>query len=582
LFLAFAVLAGLSKVPSPAEIAESTECQSCRAYFGKTGPVCGHCRKQEFLREYSAHVLCFRRQNKRVVANGSGFTTTNPKKKARTQTSTSASTGAVLGSFDDEFGEGELEDFEVRTFDEGAVDGMLLMVLKQLRAHAGSFNFAPAGDDASGDEATVDGRAGVRPVMTFRDVCALEIKRQEGLKAEVAAMMAAWDRYSELLKAHDELAQCKTRVSLVLDAAPVHSQPGGAIGGSKAAKKGRTAALQQPSTGSDGQALTAAQLHHFELVPSIDKSVTLAVQADAELKRAAANMGFYKAQVNEIFLEAMQAESDQRVLGDSAQEPLMEVHQPDSSSSSSSSSSRDALSLPAESYREPEATLIASSRGDTAVVTAVRSTGANCMVCMERLFLPALQSPTKASAAAQVTPVPVQASVAEDPVVVLPCAHRYHAECVTGWVKKHKTCPLCKARVTPADLILVGPAGAQAARSNQQEAAAVATVAAATSHTTHTTVETAASTSASSAASPPGIADDQDGELASRTIHADSAPHPARAKLVGKWGTKVDQLVMDLLQLTTDPDRVEEKAIVFSQWVEVSSSHEYCVTLNIL
>jgi hypothetical protein len=572
------VLAGLSKVPSPAEIAESTECQSCRAYFGKTGPVCGHCKKQEYLREYSAHVLCYRRQNKRVVANGGGYSaTSHPKKKARAQ----FGAGTVLGSsaigFDEELGEGELEDFEVRTFDEGAVDGMLLMVLKQLRAHGGSFAFAPASDGEHGDEVTADGRAAPRPVTTFREVCALEIKHQEGLKAEVAAMMSAWDRYSELLKAHDELAQCKTRVSLIVDTAAAPSTATGAIGSSKGSKNGRNTASQQSSLGSEAQGLAAAQLHHYELAPYITQSVALAVQADAELKRAAANMGFYKAQVKEIFLETAQAEGDQRVLDEASEVPSLEGCRQIASSSSSASL------LLAESYQEHEATINAASHDAAAVVTAVRSTGANCMVCMERLFLSSLQSPTRApsvhAAAAQVTPVPAQqaaAPVQEEPVVVLPCAHRYHAECVAGWVKKHRTCPLCKARVTPAELILVGPAGAPPARSHQHDGAAIA-IMTDPSRSAHTPTEappcSSSSTSALQALTPLDArkGDDEDGEKATPHAAPSSQMPPARAKLIGKWGTKVDQLVLDLLQLTTDPDRLEEKAIVFSQWVEVSA-----------
>jgi hypothetical protein len=67
-----------------------------------------------------------------------------------------------------------------------------------------------------------------------------------------------------------------------------------------------------------------------------------------------------------------------------------------------------------------------------------------------------------------------------------------------------------------------------------------------------------------------GMGDEEDSEKAIARSPGDQQ-HPARAKLIGKWGTKVDQLVLDLLQLTADPDRLEEKAIVFSQWVEVSA-----------
>jgi len=41
-------------------------------------------------------------------------------------------------------------------------------------------------------------------------------------------------------------------------------------------------------------------------------------------------------------------------------------------------------------------------------------------------------------------------------------------------------------------------------------------------------------------------------------------------QLRGRWGTKVDALLRDLLELTEK--HPEEKAIVFSQWIEVSSN----------
>lgn len=42
-----------------------------------------------------------------------------------------------------------------------------------------------------------------------------------------------------------------------------------------------------------------------------------------------------------------------------------------------------------------------------------------------------------------------------------------------------------------------------------------------------------------------------------------------KTQLRGRWGTKVDALLRDLLELTEKYP--EEKAIVFSQWIEVSN-----------
>jgi hypothetical protein len=125
------VLSTLSKVPTEAEILESGDCQTCRHYFGKTGPTCSHCKKQSVLRDYAAHIVCYRRQSKRVVAGASAHASG---KKARTGNDSSASIALFP---EDDLQDGE--EFEVKMFDEGAVDGMVLMVLKLLRPHAGAY-----------------------------------------------------------------------------------------------------------------------------------------------------------------------------------------------------------------------------------------------------------------------------------------------------------------------------------------------------------------------------------------------------------------------------------------------------------
>ncbi len=39
----------------------------------------------------------------------------------------------------------------------------------------------------------------------------------------------------------------------------------------------------------------------------------------------------------------------------------------------------------------------------------------------------------------------------------------------------------------------------------------------------------------------------------------------------GQWGSKIDALLRDLLSLLASPECDGEKAIVFSQWVEVTA-----------
>ncbi|CAN8069134.1 unnamed protein product [Agarophyton chilense] len=38
-----------------------------------------------------------------------------------------------------------------------------------------------------------------------------------------------------------------------------------------------------------------------------------------------------------------------------------------------------------------------------------------------------------------------------DHVKVLPCAHRFHAECVDQWLRVNRICPFCKQSIRAAD-----------------------------------------------------------------------------------------------------------------------------------
>ncbi|OQR97921.1 hypothetical protein ACHHYP_20421 [Achlya hypogyna] len=46
-----------------------------------------------------------------------------------------------------------------------------------------------------------------------------------------------------------------------------------------------------------------------------------------------------------------------------------------------------------------------------------------------------------------------------DTLVALPCNHEFHEGCITKWLKRDKTCPLCKGLVTApsAQTAIQGP-----------------------------------------------------------------------------------------------------------------------------
>ena len=116
-------------------------------------------------------------------------------------------------------------------------------------------------------------------------------------------------------------------------------------------------------------------------------------------------------------------------------------------------------------------------------------------------------------------------------LVMLPCFHIYHRICVFNWVGKHRKCPFCSLKVTPNDLIPVSPM-------KTRERTTVPKV----------TIMSSLSSSTDIAAS------------ASRQI-----------KLEGEYGTKLEQILLDIMLILMDNEKSDDKIVVFSEWMEMLS-----------
>lgn len=118
-----------------------------------------------------------------------------------------------------------------------------------------------------------------------------------------------------------------------------------------------------------------------------------------------------------------------------------------------------------------------------------------------------------------------QANSIED-MRMLPCFHCFHYECIRKWLDTRKQCPLCQTHVTVKDLSLV-------------------------LHTPQI-----------SSSSSMGV------------LRRGTSPIE---RIRGDFGTKINVIVGDIVRLVRD---TEEKAIVFSQWIEVHT--HICIYILLL
>ena len=58
----------LSSMPTTSEILRASDCQRCRVYFKKTGPVCAHCHLEDVIVAYRLKLIAFKSKRKVLVS----------------------------------------------------------------------------------------------------------------------------------------------------------------------------------------------------------------------------------------------------------------------------------------------------------------------------------------------------------------------------------------------------------------------------------------------------------------------------------------------------------------------------------
>jgi hypothetical protein len=275
----------------------------------------------------------------------------------------------------------------------------------------------------------------------FKEIIQLELKRIDVLKLLLVAMKDYWDKYSDLLKAYDELVQCKSRLMLMVgntDYSSAYPVPLTTSSSSGHPSSSTTTTTTSPSiiasallktsslqttTISSSSATSQQQLNPYELSDSLYKSLASAVQSDIDLNVLIRDLVFYRNQVYQI-----QRESNSSIITMLNYDKDHTSCALSSSSSSSqtmivsdesSSSSRDLLDTTCHTQLLKNLqntclplTPIKSSTAVTRVDAVIPTEKEECLICREVLYNISCNDDDDDDRV-------------EEIVVMLPCAHRY-------------------------------------------------------------------------------------------------------------------------------------------------------------
>ncbi|CAM9402424.1 unnamed protein product, partial [Hapterophycus canaliculatus] len=190
-------LESLSTDPGPMEVHSNSNCRRCRADWGKTGPICGHCKVEEHIDAWEACVVYFRRplKNTTAAANSAG--------------GGGGASAAFAPGPKGEAGPGVNNAHQGHTFKEPSATPRLLRLIQRWIK-----------EQARGGGAGGGGASGSRPHGQVEDWAALSAESKDFLASweaserELLASRALWRAHLDLLSNIDELGSCVTPLRL--------------------------------------------------------------------------------------------------------------------------------------------------------------------------------------------------------------------------------------------------------------------------------------------------------------------------------------------------------------------------------
>lgn len=233
----------MSTAPDTLEILDGSDCQRCRNYFGKTGPVCRHCKLKDVVKAYEKCMYGFRRSLKMTVNNTSNSTKGMKGRKSlkkNSKISTINESNRLVNNSIDELDSSD--EIDIRELDREQIDGPFLMIAKQMRSLAS--------------------RVGRRDLI---EVAATELRWLAAIEVELRCMNLSWNRHLELLKSHDEIVMCVSRLQL--------------------------------ATGSEN---SVEFIREYELEDSATEAMNSAIVSECDLRSSLSTFNFYREQEAKI------------------------------------------------------------------------------------------------------------------------------------------------------------------------------------------------------------------------------------------------------------------------------------------